>query len=392
MNILYHHSTLADGAEGVHIAAMVKAFRQLGHAVHVVPLVDANGGGGALRADRLSDWRRCLPRWLCELGELGLNVASFAKVWKAARAFRPDMLYVRHTRFNLAPFLVTRLLGIGAILEANSVFSMPGIQEFEPILWRRTCRTIERLTCRLANAVVTVSGPLRDDLVSIGVPPGKITVLPNGVDTELFRSPAPGRRRYRDALGLHDRVLLGYAGNLRSWQGLDFLLRTLAQMPMAAEKLHLLVLGDGPERAALERLVFELGLGPWVSFLGRVTHDEMPAILDAFDIGVLPAERRHHASPMKIIEYMAMGKPVVAPRQRNILELIADDQEGVLFEPENALSLQAALLRLSRDADFRLAMGLRGRAKATNLFTWTSNAVRTMEIYQRIGEHAPRGR
>lgn len=386
MRILYYHNTLGDGAEGVHIRAMIRAFRQLEHEVHLVSVVDTEGGGRI--PGKLSRWRRRLPRWLVELGEIALNLFVFQLLWRTMRSARPDMLYVRHTRYSLAPMLVARLLGVPTVLEVNSVYSMLAIQQFEPISWRATSRLLERWACRSAQGIVTVSTALKEDLESLGVPAANVTVLPNGVDGDLFRPSAVDGSRYRERLRLQDKVVLGYSGSLRAWQGLDLLIKALEHIDMAKDKLCLLILGDGPERLGLEQMIRRTGLRDSVTLLGNARHEDVPAFLEAIDIGVLPAERRYHACPMKVIEYMAMGRPVVAPRQRNIEELVSDRVEGLLFEPESVESLRASLLLLSRDTELRSRMGARALKKATGRLTWKSNAMRVIEMIEGLPKHA----
>ena len=117
MRILYQHRTLADGAEGVHIAAMVEAFRTLGHEVRVIGVAaDGAASSGSSLAARV---KRSLPRPLLELATLAVNAPEYVAMLGEIRRFQPDLLYKRHGRFDLAALAAARRSGVPAVLEVN---------------------------------------------------------------------------------------------------------------------------------------------------------------------------------------------------------------------------------------------------------------------------------
>jgi glycosyltransferase involved in cell wall biosynthesis len=159
---------------------------------------------------------------------------------------------------------------------------------------------------------------------------------------------------------------------MRPWHGLDVLLRAISMT-----NLSLMLIGDGPDRARIERVCQQLGLAHRVCFTGRVPQTSMPEHLAAVDIGVVADDQTQYASPMKLLEYMSMSKPVVAPDLPNIRDIVTDHDEGLLFEPGSAESLAERLTTLE-DGALRARLGARGRLRVEADRNWISNAQRVL--------------
>jgi glycosyltransferase involved in cell wall biosynthesis len=157
---------------------------------------------------------------------------------------------------------------------------------------------------------------------------------------------------------------------------LDQLLDAMRALPDAV----LFVVGDGPERPALEARAAAWGTTARLVITGRVPHADMPEYLSAIDIAAVAADRTGVASPMKLLEYMAMARAVVAPRALNILDIAADEGTALLFEPGNVRDLARVLLRLASDPTLRETLGQRARAKVAHERTWRGNAGRVLRL------------
>jgi glycosyltransferase involved in cell wall biosynthesis len=179
------------------------------------------------------------------------------------------------------------------------------------------------------------------------------------------------RARY----GLGDAVIVGWTGVIRDWHGLDLLLEAITPLSGA----RLLIVGDGPGRPAIESRAQSLGIAGRVAITGRVPHDEMPAHVAAMDVAVVADDRTGVASPMKLLEYMAMARAVVAPRLPNIEDVIVDGATGVLFTPGDAASLADALVTLTGAPAVRARLGRAARESILRERTWQRNAARVLE-------------
>lgn len=369
MKILYQHRTLADGAEGIHIREMIDAFKSNGHEVVVQAIAHSEVRG----TGHQGGWKRfktMLPGGLFELAAVAYNVVDYVTFSRALRQHQPDFVYKRHALSDFGVILAARRRRVPVVLEVNRLYSSEQHAQFERIRLRSLCRFCERLAVSGASVVAAVSTPLAGFVRALAKDPDKVMVLPNGANPVLFRPQADVRANVRQELGWSDAVVVGWAGILREWHGVDLLLHAVARVP----DLKLLIVGDGPDRARLESVIRRLKLDERVKFTGRVSHDEVVRYIGAVDIAVSSADRTGYASPMKLLEYMAMERATVAPRSPNIEDLIDDGVDGLLFEPDKEEALVAVLRGLAADESLRLRLGRQARLKVTRFRNWKRNA------------------
>ncbi len=372
MRILYHHRTLGDGAEGIHVAEMVRALERLGHEVRVVSLI---GERTNVRSAQQRCWARVarlLPGFLYEVGELSYNVTGSLLLERAIREFHPDAIYDRYVSYSYAAVLSARRHSLPILLEVNSPYSYQKQTFDERLYFPRLSRSMERRICCDATTVITVSTPLKKFLVSIGVPAERVVVMPNGVDSDAFHPGLDGAS-VRASLGAHNRLIVGFTGILRPWHGLELLLDAFAVVSAERDDLHLLIVGDGPSRAPIEREAATRGLADRVTITGRQPHGAVREFVAAMDVTVSP-RTTFYASPMKIVEYMGMGKTIVAPDMENIRDLVTGEVDAVLFTPESSRALAAALRRVLADAELRRRLGNAARDTVLARRTWLHNA------------------
>jgi glycosyltransferase involved in cell wall biosynthesis len=372
MRILYHHRTLADGAEGIHIEEMVRAFRELGHEVHVIGL--AASSDRTARRTWIARVRTLMPPILFEAASMGGNLVEYFEVRRAIRTLAPTFLYKRHARNDVAALWAARRAGVPAVLEVNCLFTGPGYREFEPAALESIAVRLERWAMRLATWRLAVSTPLArliEALAGVGA-----TVLPNGADPARFDPSTARAESMRAQHRLDGHFVVGWTGVLREWHGLELLLDALTRVPGA----RLLIVGDGPARATVEARAAALGMSDRVVVTGRVPHDTVPAYVAAMDVAVVAHDRTGVASPMKLLEYMAMAKPVVAPRLDNVRDIVEHDRTGLLFTPGDVDALAGALQRLAADPALRARLGRSARESIETTRNWRRNAEQVLEL------------
>jgi glycosyltransferase involved in cell wall biosynthesis len=377
MKILYHHRTLGDGAEGIHISSMVNAFRQLGHEVRVAALIGEETNVKTRSVSRFQKVVDITPRAVYELMEGAYSVVGYRALMKHVQSWRPDFIYERYALFNLAGVTAARRARLPLVLEVNAPLAWERAK-YERLTLPRIAQRCERWVCKHADLVEVVSTPLKDHLVDAGVPAERIFVLPNGADPTLFKPNPATRVQIRADLGISDdTVVIGFSGILRPWHGVELLLEAVAQIAQG-RRLHVLIVGDGPSRADFDQLVRQLNLSSCATITGRVPHTEIPHYVTAFDVAVSP-RATFYASPMKVPEYMAVGVPVVAPNTPNLQDLVAHGQEGLLFAPEDRHDLAQTLAHLSDNPTLRKCLGESARTKITGARTWVHNAALVLD-------------
>ncbi len=391
MKILYHHRTASKDGQAVHIEEMVDALRSLGHEVLVV--APAVGGDPSAMGGEVGWVRRLrdsLPRAAYELLELAYTLVAYRKLAAAARSFQPDMVYERYNLFLLAGALLRWRRGVPLLLEVNA----PLVQErhrFSGLSLLGLANWAEGCAWRRCDVVLPVTQVLADHVRRRQVPDERIVVIPNGINEAHFAA-APDPVEAKRRLGWGDALVLGFTGFVRDWHGIDRVVRWLAG-PDAPPQARLLMVGDGPARAELEALAGELKLGDRVRFTGVVDRGEVPALAAAFDVALQPAVTPY-ASPLKLFEYLALGKAVVAPREPNLLEVLRDGDNAVMFDGQAPGGLEQALHRVCNDADLRAHVAAGAAASiARQGLTWRNNAQRVVALAQalRAGQR-PSGR
>lgn len=269
--------------------------------------------------------------------------------------------------FNgLAAGVAARRLGIPFIYEMRGLEDLMKISR-DPA-FAKTARfqfltEIENAACRDADAVFVITDALRREMIDRGVPAERLIVLPNGVHADQF---AP---RERDAelaakLGLSGKTIIGYAGGLVDYEGLDLLLEAAAGLKQQRDDFHVLILGDGHHEHVLRGMADELRLGDVVTFTGRVPHAQVSQYISLFDIAPfprLPLPVCELISPIKPFESMAMGKAVVSSSVAALTEIVDDGKTGLVFTKGSAESFAAVLGKLLDSPELRARLGQAAR-------------------------------
>ncbi len=235
-----------------------------------------------------------------------------------------------------------------------------------------------------ADAVVTLSESMRAEIIARGVPADHVFVVPNGVDTDVFR-PGERRRDLVDRLGLGDAFTFGYVSNLDHYrEGHEALVEAAVALRQRGVPAVALIIGDGSRRDELEALADRLDAKDAVVFTGKVPHDEVLDYYRLLDVFVVPrvAERAARlVTPLKPFEAMAAGLPVVVSDLEALLEIIGGGERGRAFRAGDAESLAETLVELYEDPGLRSELAERGRTWVVAERQWSANALAYAEIY-----------
>ena len=254
-------------------------------------------------------------------------------------------------------------------------------------LWRRD---IEDRCRRRADRVVTLAEGMAERIVSGGVDPSHITVIPNAVDVDAF--PVQTRsRQLADRLGItDDTIVIGYISSIVEYEGIDTLIQAYAAIHASAPTpVALLIVGDGPERGSLMGQAAELGVAG-ATFTGRVPHEEILdyyGLIDIFVVPRRPVEVCHLVTPLKPFEAFATGRTVVLSDVRALATIAHESQAAELFTAGSAESLATVLTALLDDEARRKQLASAGSDWVRTHRTWAANAAAYRRLY---AELAPR--
>jgi glycosyltransferase involved in cell wall biosynthesis len=382
MRILYLHRTRGEGVEAVHIHGIVNAFRNLGHEVAVFspdgveqgesnsPL-KADGSGSYPSRSIMEKFSRAAPEFLFECAELIYNLPGYSAASAAVKRLRCDFIFERYAIFGMVGARLSAQLSLPWILEINYTSQSQLVRKRSRVLLP-LAKFLEKKMFARAAGLVAVSSFLKDQLTNeYGVPPARVVVLPNAADSVVF---CPEVQPQRECCGRPlEGKIIGFVGGFYPWHGLDLLLDAFLLIEDEFPSSKLLLVGDGPDKRRLEDRVERSGVGHRVFFAGSIPHRDLPKWISSFHIGVMP-DSNPYGSPMKIFEYMAMGKPVVVPDYAPLRDAVDDGIEGLIFSPKRVEALAKRMRVLLGDAGLYARMAEAARRRVVCRHNWDQNA------------------
>ena len=344
------------GGPASHAPALADALRESGHEVEVVTTAAAEPAARTYRVRWVSRARRAPFR----------HVAVVREVWRAARG--ADRVYATTMvrRAALGASLARRPLVVKLVAdeaferERRSGRFAGTLEEFQVLgggLRVRALRATRTAALRRARRVVVPSVYLRDIAIGWGLSPERVTMIPNPAPA---LPPLPSRDEARTALGVRG-FAIGTAGRLTAQKALGDALAAVERVG----GVELLVLGDGPERASLERQVASLGLSDRVRLLGAGSRDDVIRLFRAADVALLTSAWEN--LPHTLLEALAVGTPVIATAVGGIPEVVRDGENGLLVSPGDVEAIASAIERVARDDELRRTLAANAGASVEEL-------------------------
>ena len=380
VKILYSHRTASKDGQAVHIEEMIASFRRLGHEVIVVgpAFSDQQEFGG--ESGMLSMARKYCPKAVLELLEFCYSFLAYRDLVAAYRKHQPDILYERFNLFFLAGKWLHRKYRIPFFLEVNA----PIFEErakYGGIGLGRFAKWCQETVWQNASMTLPVSHVLADYIYAADVARDRVTVIPNGINPREFLVEFD-REAGKSERGYGGQIVIGFTGFIRDWHGLEHIIDWIADFDQNIE-VHLLVVGDGPALSELRQHAKNRNVENRVTFTGLVARKDIPGIVSTIDIALQPGVT-DYASPLKVIEYMALGCAIVAPRQPNIEEILAHEKTALLFEAADTSSMRAQIERLCIDDVLRRQLGQAARRQVEDQpMTWDANARRLTKMFEK---------
>lgn len=331
------------------------------------------------------------------MGEWQLMRALEARIEEVANQIKPDIIHAHSPVLNAMP-----ALSVGCKLEIPVVYEIRAFWEDAAVdhgttregsLRYRLTRALETSAIRRANHVFTICEGLRADIVARGISASHVTVIPNAVDVETFQLAQPADQALQEKWGLKGRTVIGFIGSFYAYEGLDLLVAALPDVIKAHPNACLLLVGGGPQEAALKAQVQSLGLAQHVIFTGRVPHAEVNRYYDLIDMLAYP---RHSmrltelVTPLKPLEAMAQGHLFVASDVGGHKELIEHGKNGWLFKADDRAALSQAIVDMLAHPERWPLMKANGREFVESVRNWRNSVANYQAPYESIldGSHA----
>ena len=384
----YEWDIRESSGAGTHIAELTRGLVALGHTLVTQARHARPAGNGGRAPSRV---RARLSPYLHESAALMRALRGVGPETALIRRERPDVVLTRHSLHQFSSLVAARRAGVPLVFEVNAPLGfeyrrylrqfhlLPGLAE-----WTEA-RTLAR-----ADAIFVVSSALRGHLAARGVPAERIAVVPNGADPVRFH-PGAADQELRARLG-PGRLVVGFVGSFGSFHGIEMLRHAIDRIVPERPDVVFLLVGEGPLSTPLAAYCRERGFGERVVFTGFVPPERVPGAVAAMDVVLAPyaPEPFFYFSPIKLFEYMAAGRAVLAAGIGQIAEVIRDGENGMLYDPGDARAFEDRLACLLRDSALRTRLGQNARCTLERDYTWRANAERVAAVLAEARARAAR--
>lgn len=304
---------------------------------------------------------------------------------------RPSIIHAASNYMNgLAAVKIAKELGIASVYEVRGLWEITRISrepEWKDSEYYQMMVNLEAQAAKNADAVFTLTNALKNELVSRGVAAEKIHLLPNGVDSSRF-VPKPRNHELASKLGLEDKIIIGFLGSVVQYEGVEYIIQAASILrQQGISNFAVLIVGDGAVIDNVKKITSELNMTDYVTFTGRVPHDEIEDYYSIVDICPLPRKGLpvcEMVSPLKPFEAMAMGKVVVSSDVAALAEIIDDGVTGLLHKKDDPEDLARKISELIMDPDLRTRLGQAAREWVVAERDWKVIAKRVDNVYRNL--------
>lgn len=297
-----------------------------------------------------------------------------------------DVIHERFSMMGIGGTMTAQKLGIPLILEVNADFidELDNAHQELNGITRLSVKLASRICFAGATRIITVSNQLKNHLIdNWGLKAEKISVIPNGAEIDCF-NPSANPLDARAKLSLPEQPIILYVGKFWPWHAIFQMVDIFNLVHKQISNVHLYFVGDGPTRLQAEAYVRELDLNQNITFIGAIPNEKIPGYLAACDIAVAPFlkySQGNGGSPLKLFEYMAAGKAIVATATGQVPEIIRHGENGLLVPPDDVHGFSSAILELLANRELRDRLGKKARQDVERKYTWRQYAEKLVTIY-----------
>ncbi|MDJ0644037.1 MAG: glycosyltransferase, exosortase A system-associated [Erythrobacter sp.] len=333
------------------------------------------------------------------LGEAREMAALSAAIQALAQEWRPDIIHAHSPALcGGGAWRAASALGIPFVYEIRAFWEDAAVGNrtgTEGSVKYRLTRALETQIVKRADAVFTICEGLRDDLIGRGINPGKIGIMPNGVDLSLFGDPPSRDTKLGAELGLAPGTpLIGYIGSFYAYEGVDDLIAAMPILRKQHPAARLLLVGGGEMDAEWRAAAARLPEPEAVLFAGRVPHSEVERYYSLVDVLAYPRKASRLTdlvTPLKPLEAMAQRRIVAASNVGGHRELMKHGETGFLFAPDDPSACAAALSEVLSSREEWSVIRNRGVAHVRARHDWAINARRYQDVYHLLLANLNRG-
>lgn len=382
------HPEAELGGPRSHVLGVIRAFEALNWQVEPFIVGDRMPSNWVARGSEQAIRQSRMHAAAADAIRLGFRLVTPRLAWRKLGG-QATWVYERFTAFQSLGAIFQRH-GIPWILETNAPLFYEAVNDRQTMKWSGLARHYELKSYQDCDILVCVTATLRDIIVQeMNIPVEKTIVMPNGVDTKFFSPDKYTPRRFFNGF------TVGFVGGLVRWQGLALLLEAVADVRQEGIPVNVTLVGDGLVKPDLERQVKTLRLAENVKFTGGISRAEIPNYIAGFDVGFsgqIPHQiGQMYGSPLKLYEYMAMGKPVIISSFEDARRAISHEKFGCLFEPGNKEELKRALRLVYKKRHSLISVQDEIRQESIANHDWVQRVTHMISAAEeKIGHSAPK--
>lgn len=371
---------LSRDGSAIHRWELARNLAKLGYEVHVMSYTNIKPPEG-MRVHQLT--KKSKIKYIIQLIRL-VKLHHF------------DVIYTRNIMIGAIGLLIKKVWESKLVLEVNGISreerklvktQLPTKSERLESVKQIFFERLEIFVIRKADAVIAVTQEIRDYLINREVDKSKVWVIENGANTELFKPIKDNNvlKELKNRLHInYDEKVVLFVGNLAPWQGVEYLIHATPLIIKEIPKTKFLIVGEGAMKEKLKFLCKELGIEHSIIFTGTVPYENIPQYVNIGDICIAPKRKMKSGySPLKLYEYMACGKPVIATNTAGF-EILEQHNAGILVNLGYSEELSNAIIKLLRNKQLREQMGTNGRKLVASEYSWENTAKKTGDVFKKV--------
>ena len=300
---------------------------------------------------------------------------------------KPDVIYSRISMLTISPLILSKLFRIPYVVEINGLMIDEMMLCNTSKLIIQISRSVERFNYKHAKKIVAVNQAIKERIKLLyNLSDDKIVVIENGANTDLFKP--MNVEKIREELDLDGNCnYVGFSGSFAPWHGIENLVRSAPLVLKEVENTIFLLVGNGPMKEQIVQMVNDLNLTSNFIFIDRIPYEEVPKYVNAFDVCIILKKKDIPGCPLKLYEYMACGKPVIATNTEDF-RVLEECNAGILVDSERPEEVADAIITLLKDKELREEMGKNARKYVAENCSWESVARRVEGVCKSVNmEH-----
>ncbi len=325
-----------------------------------------------------------------EVLNLPYNYKSTREVIKLIEKEKPDFIYLQHHDFQILSYLIKKEVNIPIIAHVDAVMNWAK-KNWGKLYLSDLHYKCEQIQFNNFDHIITPSKEIKSNILDYSkkLKEENITVLTSSVDPKFFKYDETERDKVRKQLGIELKFVCGFVGTFGSWHGVDSIAESINFIRERIENSIVLLVGDGPLRPKIENIIDELNSRENVILTGMVPFKDVPSYMSACDVLLTPCKNNEDNSaffnsPLKLYEYMAMGKPIIASSVGQQAEVIFDKENGFAIPENDPIALADSVKYIYDNPELAEKCGIRARKEAIEKYSWKSHVEKIINIYNNL--------